>query len=660
MSGITAQVFYRPSFLTVPERPFTAQTVVGIGDSITAHEMRATDPTSRSANAWLWWAMMFSEGRIIDGGVSAHGGYTASEVRDNSLAEVLARDPAPDYCTVLAGINDVLYFLDVDSGYDYSTESKSALFDIYDSLVAAGITPIACTIPSGMYYDDGGGSPNTWNWWGPVLDDINGWIRDEAATREIPCADFQSVIGDPANPGVAYSGYVDYDSLGCHPSPIGAVVMGQHLLDTLEPLLAPHSIALWNGNTNLITDGLMGGTGLPSGWANTTPGTGITHSRVVDPDIEGQWWRIVKNANNDTQLDQALSGMPTGVQVRLSGRIKINSMAERLGGADTYFRMQLADDTNATIYDLSPANLDVIFDPGGGEQAYPSSNFYWWWAINDAVDSDAGEIPGTALTDIEGVFQVEGSLTRAAGHLTIIIKGDLDIQLAELQLQAVGVTPPIPPPTYEEEVLADSPVLYWRLGEPSGTNANDVSGNNLDGTYHASPTLGVTGALAGDADTAATFAAASSQYIEEATDSALLHLGAFTLECWVKIAGNPAADQFLMGRHRNIQWYIHSNGKQSINFVFGNAPDSTSAIPTGQWNHIAVTCDGTNTAFYLNGVADGTGTTGIAVDTGASNLAVARNNDTSDLYLDASLDEVAVYDNALSGARIAAHYNAGI
>jgi len=45
---------------------------------------------------------------------------------------------------------------------------------------------------------------------------------------------------------------------------------------------------------------------------------------------------------------------------------------------------------------------------------------------------------------------------------------------------------------------------YWRFGEASGTSAADASGKGHTGTYVNSPTLGVTGLLTGDADTAVT------------------------------------------------------------------------------------------------------------------------------------------------------------
>jgi hypothetical protein len=59
-------------------------------------------------------------------------------------------------------------------------------------------------------------------------------------------------------------------------------------------------------------------------------------------------------------------------------------------------------------------------------------------------------------------------------------------------------------------VLADSPVGYWRFGETLGsTVAVDETGQGSDGAYLQAVTLGVPGALATDANTAARFDGAS-------------------------------------------------------------------------------------------------------------------------------------------------------
>ena len=39
------------------------------------------------------------------------------------------------------------------------------------------------------------------------------------------------------------------------------------------------------------------------------------------------------------------------------------------------------------------------------------------------------------------------------------------------------------PNDYFGQAFSDAPVGYWRLGEASGTTAEDVSGHEKDGTY---------------------------------------------------------------------------------------------------------------------------------------------------------------------------------
>ena len=60
--------------------------------------------------------------------------------------------------------------------------------------------------------------------------------------------------------------------------------------------------------------------------------------------------------------------------------------------------------------------------------------------------------------------------------------------------------------TYASEVLADTPLAYYRLGEASGTTLVDSSGNARDGTYAGSPTLGAASLLVSDpSNTAVSF-----------------------------------------------------------------------------------------------------------------------------------------------------------
>ena len=68
---------------------------------------------------------------------------------------------------------------------------------------------------------------------------------------------------------------------------------------------------------------------------------------------------------------------------------------------------------------------------------------------------------------------------------------------------------------YSGVVLAKGPAGYWRLGEPAGPAAADISGNGYDGAYIGSPTFGQLGAINGDQDTAVVFnGPGSMDYVE--------------------------------------------------------------------------------------------------------------------------------------------------
>ncbi|MCJ7692985.1 MAG: hypothetical protein MUO22_06170, partial [Sedimentisphaerales bacterium] len=68
----------------------------------------------------------------------------------------------------------------------------------------------------------------------------------------------------------------------------------------------------------------------------------------------------------------------------------------------------------------------------------------------------------------------------------------------------IGLAGQIAQAAYVDVVDALNPLGYWRLGESSGTTATDRAGS-YNGTYSGGVTLGTTGALSGDSDTAASF-----------------------------------------------------------------------------------------------------------------------------------------------------------
>jgi hypothetical protein len=97
---------------------------------------------------------------------------------------------------------------------------------------------------------------------------------------------------------------------------------------------------------------------------------------------------------------------------------------------------------------------------------------------------------------------------------------------------------------YKDEVLADAPAAYWRLGEASGTTAKEGIGGR-HGTYTNGPTLAQTGAPTGDPDTAVRFDGVDDRV--RVPYSSALNPSAFTLEAWAKPTGGQGTWRAVVG-----------------------------------------------------------------------------------------------------------------
>jgi hypothetical protein len=132
-----------------------------------------------------------------------------------------------------------------------------------------------------------------------------------------------------------------------------------------------------------------------------------------------------------------------------------------------------------------------------------------------------------------------------------------------------------------------------------------------------------------------------------------INLGsAFTMEAWVL---NPSAEQYetimTVGADRNL---FLRNGELRFGFGAGSVSFGVT-LPTTTWVHVAVTYDGTALQAYVDGVAVG-GPQAVALGPVTGPLQVGAwifGGGNAD-YLSGLLDEVRVYNRALSAAEIQA------
>jgi hypothetical protein len=215
--------------------------------------------------------------------------------------------------------------------------------------------------------------------------------------------------------------------------------------------------------------------------------------------------------------------------------------------------------------------------------------------------------------------------------------------------------------TYSSEVLADTPIGYWRLGDASGTTMTDSSGNARNGTYANTPTLGTTGLLTSDSDTAVTFASASSQSASVPDDNSMDGLTNFTVEAWIKpntVSGTPIILSRDGSTSRQFQFRLNAGKLEFIDLATVVTASSAVTLTTGTVYHVAAVRNGTDIRLYVNGSLTGTPPTSTGAMLSSSRvLEVAVRVGAN--FFNGVIDEIAVYGSALSATRIAAHYTAG-
>jgi len=217
--------------------------------------------------------------------------------------------------------------------------------------------------------------------------------------------------------------------------------------------------------------------------------------------------------------------------------------------------------------------------------------------------------------------------------------------------------------TFEALVAGMRPVAYWRLGETSGTTAFDYAGG-YDGTY-VSVAQGQSGAVSGEANGAAGFDGASA-YLT--TGQPLLNNRAqFTVMGWLKRGAIHSGRGGYFGQNNLLEFGDASGGTSIEAWIDASGGNiiTTWPWPDDQWGFIVLTGDGTISKLYIDGQLAGSlsstvtsyGTNGFSFNIGGGGIFndPAVNMD----YFNGYIDEVAVFDRALSIQEVCALYLKG-
>lgn len=208
---------------------------------------------------------------------------------------------------------------------------------------------------------------------------------------------------------------------------------------------------------------------------------------------------------------------------------------------------------------------------------------------------------------------------------------------------------------YAALVLADGPIAYWRLGETSGINAVDLTGNGHDGLLKNGVKLGEPGALTGDSDAAMYFDGTT--YVDIGDELDLAGSATFTIEAWVYPQAGKGGYFGKAMYDSGYKGYFFADNDSTLQFVRDGATVAVPVITFTAYTHIVGTYDGLNLIVYLNGSKAGAKVATNSVTDHPNPLMIGAVNGWGDFV--GWIDEVAIYDKALSESEIKAHYDAG-
>jgi hypothetical protein len=238
---------------------------------------------------------------------------------------------------------------------------------------------------------------------------------------------------------------------------------------------------------------------------------------------------------------------------------------------------------------------------------------------------------------------------------------------------------------YVSAVLADNPVLYYRLQEAGVADTDPAlnsatTGTTYNGTYTFASAGSITDAVGPtvDLDPAKQFTPGNG-YIDVPGGFGGSATSAFSIEFFIRPDSNTftasgiralyASDDWGSGRfHLNLQ-----SGTGNVELAMFDNPDPSWPVfnlgawaPVGEWTHFALTYEVSGSdytaVFYTNGVerlnttVAGTGT--VNFDAIGSSIGAWMNSGTPERFVSGGLDEFAIYDYALSAGDVASHYAA--
>jgi hypothetical protein len=442
-------------------------------------------------------------------------------------------------------------------------------------------------------------------------------------------------------------------------------------------------------------------TALPSGFKRPAFGTlyGFDAQGATDDSGGGGGGAFANTLSGSFDGTDDYLQLGNGILTALSGTTYSISMWYKLDQEGYYMEPFSAGGTTgdrSLVYFRARGSGTVSIEFYAGSathliEASPFQSINSW--VNSVITVDTN---GTSTLYVNGVSKaasinvpqvtptnpVIGCLNGASNFLD----GKIDeVAIFDSTLSASDVTS-----IYNSGVPADlsslSPVGWWRLGDGTGDTdsgggtpaSGDTIGTVVDQGSGGNNATGTNGPLYSNDVPVAPFSTISGafdgtdDYLDCGTVSALNSSSAYSGSLWVNY--NSVNRIPLGAGAASNRWYLHLVNSTTIQYHMGPSTGvpypgpgyptwTVSTLSSSTWYHIAFVHDGTDVTLYLNGSSQGT-KTGAETSNNAfkgTQLVIGRYTSVPGTYnFNGYIDEVSLFDSALSASDVTAIYNSGV
>lgn len=218
------------------------------------------------------------------------------------------------------------------------------------------------------------------------------------------------------------------------------------------------------------------------------------------------------------------------------------------------------------------------------------------------------------------------------------------------------------------------PVGYWPMDNNTGTSVSDISGNNYTGTFEGTASMTNANWVPGKYGSAVDFDGVN----DRVTTGDNIDFGAsddFTIAFWIRKQTATSTDAAIAKKSStlatNAGYEIHiSANTNQINFIAADGVEQFELdgvnLTANTWQHLAIVWDDdstTNTDIYLDGVKQIAAQTGTqsSIDsiTNTQTLTFGSESGSNDTNFLGQMDEIKIFNYALSPAQVSYEYNRG-